>query len=379
MVAYDYYPGSSAGSHSIDSLKGLTPDSTRDPIDRSLALTYGKSLGFDSLRKRIAELHSSKEVTLTTSNAVITSGSISANYLALSTVLNSGDHVICQYPTYGQIYELPKHFGIEVSLWKSTAERNWIPDLKDLASLVRPNTKAILITNPCNPTGTVLRRDMLDGIITVAKQHHLILFADEVFRPLFHSPNEEHPPSVVAMGYQKTICTSSLSKAHGLSGIRVGWVVSPDPQIIKQIVVARDYTTVSVSQLDQCVAMFALSPEVLPRLMDVNLERCAKGIALLDAFVRENSKWCQWVPPAGAGVGFIRICKENEDPVDDADFCGRLASERGICVVPAGHSFTGDDKDDLKGYVRLPLGDWQELEQGLQVVANFLASYMAKT
>jgi aspartate/methionine/tyrosine aminotransferase len=218
---------------------------------------------------------------------------------------------------------------------------------------------------------------MLEGIVAVAKQHSLTVFSDEVFRPLFHSRHAEQPPSVAALGYEKVVCTSSVSKAHGLPGIRVGWVVSPDPQIIQRIIVARDYTTISVSQLDQGVAAFALSPDILPRLLEQNLGRCAKGIALLDAFVRQNSKWCQWVPPEGAGVGFIRIHDNNGEPCDDADFCGRLARERGICIVPAGLSFTGDGDNDLKGYVRIALSDWPELEAGLPVITQFLASYMA--
>jgi aspartate/methionine/tyrosine aminotransferase len=99
-----------------------------------------------TLRQRIADLHSSNEVALAADNVVITTGSILANYLALSSFLGKGDHAICQYPTYGQLYDLPKHHGVEISFWKSSAGQKWMPDLKDLASLVRPNTKAIIIT-----------------------------------------------------------------------------------------------------------------------------------------------------------------------------------------------------------------------------------------
>lgn len=181
------------------------------------------------------------------------------------------------------------------------------------------------------------------------------------------------------MGYGKVICTGSVSKAHGLPGIRVGWMVCPDVQMIQRIIAARDYTTIAVSQLDQGVAAFALSPEVLPRLLQQNLQRCAKGIALIDRFVLENSQWCEWVTPAGAGIAFIRIRNNKKDPVDDADFCVRLVDEHGICVVPGGLAFTGtgESGSDLKGYVRLALADWPELEEGLPVVTRFLANYMA--
>lgn len=110
-----------------------------------LPLNYGTPTGTPALRKRIAEIHSSESVKLTEENVVITPGSIMANYLVLTTICGKGDHLICQYPTYGQLYILPRFQGADVELWKMVAEDDWIPKVEDLAAMIKPNTKAIVL------------------------------------------------------------------------------------------------------------------------------------------------------------------------------------------------------------------------------------------
>jgi aspartate/methionine/tyrosine aminotransferase len=110
-----------------------------------MALTYGTTLGSVRLRERIAELHSSPEVELTAANVVITPGSSMANHLVLATLCGPGDHIICQYPTFGPLYLLPKHSGVDVSLWGLNETDGWSLDLEGLAGMIKPNTKVIII------------------------------------------------------------------------------------------------------------------------------------------------------------------------------------------------------------------------------------------
>lgn len=90
--------------------------------------------------------------------------------------------------------------------------------------------------------------------------------ADEVYRPLFHSlpAGEANRPSIISLGYKKTVATFSMSKAWSLAGIRVGWIASRDSSIMEAVRSARNYTTISVSQLDDRIAAFALSDSVWP-------------------------------------------------------------------------------------------------------------------
>jgi aspartate/methionine/tyrosine aminotransferase len=88
---------------------------------------------------------------LTEDHVVITPGSIMANYLVLSSICGPGDHIICQFPTYGQLYLLPKHQGVDVDLWTMKAEDEWAPGVETLRSMVRPNTTAIIIKYVITP------------------------------------------------------------------------------------------------------------------------------------------------------------------------------------------------------------------------------------
>ena len=94
----------------------------------------------------------------------------------------------------------------------------------------------IFHSNPCNPTGTVLHRQILDQIFKLAEAHNITIFSDEVFSPLFHD-DATKPPPFVSLGYFNSVSTGSVSKAHGLPGIRVGWVVSQNLDIDRKSVV----------------------------------------------------------------------------------------------------------------------------------------------
>lgn len=121
-------------------------------------------LGNSKLRENILSLYtedasfpSGAELALS-----ITQGAISANFLVLDTLVGPGEHVICQYPTYQQLYEVPRRAGAEVSLWRTTPEQNWIPDVAELSSLVRDNTKMMIIKYEEQPTWPCLFLGVVD-------------------------------------------------------------------------------------------------------------------------------------------------------------------------------------------------------------------------
>ena len=114
------------------------------PINEAEPLSYGSVLGSPGLRDKILSQYHFEDAPGQLS-LTVTQGAIAANFIVLDTLLGPGNHVICQYPTYQQLYEVPRRVGAEVSLWRTHAEKGWIPDLEDLSSLVRENTKMIII------------------------------------------------------------------------------------------------------------------------------------------------------------------------------------------------------------------------------------------
>jgi aspartate/methionine/tyrosine aminotransferase len=137
---------SCCASISIEDLQNLSDDKSVNPLSLSKKLTYGPIKGSDEFRGLLSHLYSVKTPTqLPKENTLITAGAIQANFLLYYTLVGPGDHVICHYPTYQQLYAVPESLGAEVSLWKAKEDDDWKLDIKELESLIRPNTKLIIL------------------------------------------------------------------------------------------------------------------------------------------------------------------------------------------------------------------------------------------
>ncbi|KAJ5759597.1 aspartate aminotransferase [Penicillium odoratum] len=331
-------------------------DAFTSPINASNALVYGSVLGTSGLREKILSIYVN-DVTDSTRqlSLAVTQGAISANFLVLDTLVGPGDHVICQYPTYQQLYDVPRRAGAEVSLWRTCAEKGWIPDPSELPSLVRENTKMIILNNPNNPTGASIPSQVLEDIISFAEKRDIIILSDEVFRPLFHRETDM-PPSIISFAgrYKKIIAVSSLSKAYSLPGIRVGWVISPSTDLVHQVTLARDYTTISVSQVDQDIAAYALDAHVRQKILQRSLAICERNLLTLEKFIAAHADRLRWEKPSGASAAFVQVVNPESDvPVDDKDYCEGLIRETGLLIVPGGETFGTEDGMDFKGYLRV--------------------------
>ncbi|PGG97779.1 hypothetical protein GX51_07161 [Blastomyces parvus] len=373
----------------LDELKLLSDNpspSTNDKNDivpadlLSRNMDYGPPCGTEKLRSRLASLYSVKLSTpLSAENVLITPGASLANFLIFYGLCNRGDHVICHYPTYQQLYTQPAALGAEVSFWRTKGEDNWTLDLEALKGMIKENTKFIVINNPQNPTGAIIPRSTLESIIEIAREHSITVISDEVYRPLFHSitpADPEFPPSVMSLGYENVIVSGSMSKAYSLSGVRVGWLASPNVDLVRACEAWRPYTIISVSQLDQEIAHYALDAGCLHNLLKRNTGLARHNLGLLAGFIEQHRWACDWVKPVGGTVAFVRFSKMGK-PVDDVDFCKKLLEKEGVLVVPGSVCFgngggDGDEKD-YKGYVRIGFAmETQALERGLEGLKAFL-------
>ena len=380
MDKYEVTPGvlniaeTCAASISIDDLVALCEDpNVEPPLKTSTKLTYGPIRGSNALRERLASLYSARVSSpLPTGNILITPGAIAANFLLFYTLIGPNDHVVCVYPTYQQLYSVPQSLGAEVSLWKLRRDKKYIPDLEELKTLVKDNTKMIIINNPNNPTGATIPKSVLQGLVDFARERDIIILSDEVYRPLFHSispVDQEFPPSMISMGYSKTIITGSMSKAYSLAGIRLGWIASRDRSIIEAIATARDYTTISVSQLDDQVASYALSGSVLHALLGRNIKLAKTNLALLEAFVNSHSSICSWIKPTGGTTAFVEFSK-NGLVVDDVQFCIDVIQKTKVMFLPGSKCFG----QEFKGFVRIGfVCETEVLQEALKKLRGFLA------
>ncbi|PIB02120.1 Aspartate aminotransferase [Cercospora beticola] len=350
--------------------KDLKPS---DLIDLSDPQTYGEIRGSAALRENLSRLYSGKVGTpLSPDGVLITPGAIAANHLILYSLLSPDDHVICHYPTYQQLYTVPESLGCTVSLWKSDPANKWLPSIEDLQSLVESNpaTKLIIINNPQNPTGQILPKSLLHKLVDFAESKNITIMADEVYRPIFHGiapMDTEFPPSLLSLGYKNTVVTGSLSKAYSLAGLRVGWIASRNQELIEKCASTRDYTTISVSKLDQKVAAFALSPDTIHALLGRNIQLAKANVEILEKWIIKHDEYASWTKPVAGTTAFVKFERDGKR-IDTKAFCEDVQEKTGVMLLP-GDLFG----EEFKGYVRFGyVCATQVLKDGLDALRVYM-------
>ncbi|KAK5460925.1 hypothetical protein LTS15_002988 [Exophiala xenobiotica] len=313
-------------------------------------------VGSVEFRKNLASLYSARSAGVTQDHIIITNGTSSSNYTVFAALLSPGDHVVCQYPVDGLLYETLASLGAEAALWEAEPAKRWQLDLDELKKLIKDNTKMIVINSPCNPTGAVVSKPKLETLFEIAEEKGIFILADESYRPLFHSispSDEDFPPSAINMGYSKVIVTGTISQAYSLPGIKAGWVASKNKEILDACRKTGCHLDLSASKLDQAVAAEALNDRCIHTLLGRNIRLCQTNLELLQGFIEEHSWACSWVKPLAGTTAMLKFHKMGK-PVDDAKFCLALLKEAGLSICPASTCF--GDGEKYRGYVRVAFG-----------------------
>lgn len=159
-----------------------------------------------------------------------------------------------------------------------------------------------------------------------------------------------------------------MSKAYSLAGIRVGWVASRNRDLIEQILQVRDYTTISVSQLDQSVAAFALSPDTIHSLLGRNIQLAKANLELLDRFILKHDEYCSYVKPVAGTTALVKFERDGK-LVDAEALCKAIQEKTGVMVLPADYGFG----PEFKGYVRIGYVNRTDIiKQGLEELRKFM-------
>lgn len=371
--------GSVGPPRTLADLKNISrnPEETAKAIDKinSAILTTGHKQGDPELRETIARLYDKSNVHVTAEDVIVAPGTTGANALIFYGLLKPGDHVVCSYPAYEALPEIPKGIGADLSYWRLDPDNEWQGSLDDLKSLLTPDTKMIILNNPHNPTGAVLSTADQEKIIKLAAEHNIVVFTDEIFRPLFHAGKV--PASVVEhKTYDRTIASGSLSKVWGFAGVRIGWVVTRNKEIRENIIKARMWNVQSVSIMDEIIAKEVLSERCCQNVINVTLANAQENIKTLQAFVKEHEKAVWSFIPRGASTAFVKFMNpKTGEPVDDVAFCKKLRDDNGLLLSPGGLTFGTAQDGDFRGFVRVHLTpDPKKFEKGLQRIGDFIVT-----
>lgn len=308
---------------------------------KNIRLGYGDLYGSKELKQAICNLYQNENP----ENITVTLGGIGANELALKTVVNKGDKVVCITPCYQQMYALPRFYGAEVVL----------TDIENLEKNAE-NAKLICVNNPNNPTGTVLSENEINLLINIARKNGSYIFVDEAYRGL---PDTKSFADL----YEKSIVTGSMSKAYSLAGIRLGWIVA-DKTFIDKVNLNREYNTISISALDDKVATLALNNH--EKIVKRNLDIVRTNKIVVEDFLQKTGfSWLK--EPVDCAIGCVNYKLNQKSEI----FCEQLVKNTGILLIPA-------SVFEYENFFRIGFGmENSYLKESLQKFFDYILYYIS--
>jgi aspartate/methionine/tyrosine aminotransferase len=266
---------------------------------QELALHYPPVNGSPKLRDLIAGLYHGAE----RDNVLVTVGAAEANSMVLAALLDPGDEVVVMEPGYRQVWGITQNLGCKVAPYHLDINNGWNLNFDELEKVVTPRTKLIGVTNPNNPTGKILTEAEIDRIVKIAARHGAWIMADEVYRGTERLTDVETPSFYGR--YDRLVATNSLSKAYGLSGLRIGWIVGPK-QTVTSAWRRHEYLAISAGSADMFFAELALAEPMRSWLIARTRRVIRAGYSRFDAWVQKYSSLVSIVPPESTALAFLR-------------------------------------------------------------------------
>lgn len=350
------YNLSESGVHPL-TIEELVEDPKQIEELLSTSLKYAQSNGILELRENIAALYPSA----TPDNIIVTTGAAQANFTSIWTLMEPNDEIVVMLPNYMQIWGIAQNFSLNVKTFTLNEELEWSLDVEELNRIVTDNTKLIAVCNPNNPSGHILTAAEMDAVVSVADHAGAWILADEVYAGA-ERVAEEITPSFWGR-YDKVLAIGSMSKAFGLPGLRVGWVVAPT-DTADQIWARQEYITISNTMLGNILAAHALSPDVRPHLIARTRDYIRRGYSNFERWAQQHEGLLSWIPPEAAAIAFVRYHVE----ANSSELVERLIHEQSTYVVPGDHF-------GLDGHLRISIGLPEDyLLEGLGRVAKVIQS-----
>ncbi len=316
-------------------------------------LTYGHIFGSPELLEGIAGLYGEL---VRPEHVVPMHGAIGANNHVIMALIDPSDNMVSVMPTYQQHYSIPESIGAEVRILNLNLENHFLPDIEKLKELVDENTKMITMNSPNNPSGSLIPKDVMEQVIEVARSVGAYVLCDEVYRGI--SEDGSYMYSVVDL-YEKGISVGSMSKSWSMAGVRLGWIVTRDIDLIHRFHERRDYDTISCAVIDDKLAALALANK--DKIIERNRAILLKNRQILDDWVNATPEvYCQ--RPVAGTTALVYYKKD----MPSRELCDKLMKSKGVLFTP-GECF------EMEGAVRIGYAfDPEVLQKGLELFTDFL-------
>ncbi|HKE33633.1 MAG TPA: aminotransferase class I/II-fold pyridoxal phosphate-dependent enzyme [Candidatus Acidoferrum sp.] len=316
---------SDAESRTIQELVDLEPGSHEGLLKHWCG--YTESPGAPYLRDAIAGIYQG----IKPEDVLVVAAAEEAIFVLYHALAGPSDHIIVETPCYESALEVARSTGAQVSEWRRCYENGWAHDFAALEKLIRPNTKVIYVNTPHNPTGILMPASVFQQLMKLATSRGMIVFCDEVYRELEHDPANRLPAACEI--YERAVSLGSMSKSYGLPGLRLGWLVCKDAEILDRCLEFKYYTTICSSAPSEFLTALALRHREV--LIQRNRDIVLRNLPLLDAFIRKRPNLFEWVKPNASPIGFVRYKTQREVPsFDPQSFCEDVVENAGVLLLP---------------------------------------------
>jgi aspartate/methionine/tyrosine aminotransferase len=338
---------------------GVRPVSLRELAEMGLdidailnmPLGYSQSNGTIALRESLTAHYPGATI----DHIEVTNGTSEANYLLALALLRPGDEVALELPNYLQFGGVPQACGARLRPFHLRLDRDWEPDWEEFETAVTGKTRLVYLSNPNNPTGSLLSPDAMRRIVARCEAVGAYLLADEVYLGAeIHSPRT---PTFWGMS-DRVIVTSGLSKAYGIPGVRIGWIAGP-PDVVAQCWTQHDYITIGPNKISDAVARVAVEPANREKLYARTRAILQHNLPLMRQWVESFGGFLTFREPRAGALCLVRYAAG----LPSCTLCERIRVNRSVLIVPGVHL-------GLEGFLRLWLGGKPEfMQEGLRRVA----------
>jgi aspartate/methionine/tyrosine aminotransferase len=321
-------------------------------------LGYSQSNGTIELRERIAAHYPGA----TLEHIEVTSGTSEANYLIALSRLDPGDIVAMEVPNYMQMPGVARSLGAAVRTFRLRQETGWEPDWDEFERAVTPLTKLLYLSNPNNPTGAVLSEAAMQRIVERCDRTGTWLLADEVY--LGAEIDRPRTRSFWGSG-ERVIVTSGLSKAYGIPGVRIGWLVAP-PEVTAHCWTQHDYITIGPNKMSDRIARVAVEPSNRERCYSRTRDILRHNLPIAREWIASFDGLLSWREPQAGAIALITYPGDTPS----LEIAERVRRNQSTLIVPGVHV-------GLEGHLRIWVGGREEfLREGLRRIGLELAAVL---
>ncbi|MFF7632550.1 pyridoxal phosphate-dependent aminotransferase [Kitasatospora sp. NPDC008050] len=341
----------------------------------SSAHGYGDSKGLLSARRAVVMQYEERGLHgLSVEDVFLGNGVSELIQIAMNALLNDGDEVLVPAPDYPLWTASVSLAGGTAVHYRCDEQAEWYPDLADIESKVTDRTRAIVVINPNNPTGAVYPREVLEGIVEIARRHQLVIYADEIYDKILYD-GVEHVPLATLAPDLFCVTFNGMSKAYRVAGFRSGWMVLSGDRARAHSYIEGLHVLASMRLCANMPAQHAVAAALGGRQSIKDL--LLPGGRLLesrDAAYRllNEIPGVSCVKPKGALYAFPRLDPSIYKIKDDAQMVLDLLRAQRILIVQ-GSGFNWPEPDHFR-LVTLPRPE--EIEDAVTRIGDFLAGYV---